>query len=143
MISGGIKMFSSRDSEEKKRLKAEKEQKKHEQELLEQRISETLGNVMVFPGSKEEFEDFIGYKTTWINMVDRTIKGVIYEHHRDIDMYAPDGKPNNPFSNYDFEFQKQLSDAGIVAIVDTNYSFNSAHGWADRLYFGMPVAKKQ
>ena len=117
--------FEFAKSNEKKRLEAE-------QKELEQKINTALKEIMVWPGSKDEFEDYIGYKTEWVPMEDN-IKGITYvERNKD-----------DPFCFYNLDFKKQIMDEGVVALVSANLSYSQAYASPDQwMYFGIPVKKK-
>jgi len=116
-------------SKEQKQVEAEQKQKQLE---LEEQIVNALKEIYVFPGTKSEFEDFIGYQTVWVDLGKRNL-GILYNDSRD-----------NPFSGYDFDFQKKIVDSGVVALVNANFnhSNSSFDSYARTHYYGMPVKRK-
>ena len=121
-------LFGFGKSNELKQYEALQRQKKLE---LERLIVDALSEICVFPGSKGEFEDFIGYQTAWVDLGGR-IKGLLF-----------DDNAHNPFHLYKPDFQKRIVDSGVVALVNSNFTFNrAAYNSADTYYFGVPVKKE-
>jgi len=87
-------------------------------------LSNALKEIIVWPGSRKDFENFIGYKTSWVDL-GRNIKGVVY-HDEDY----------NPFYFSKVEVQKRIFNEGVVAIVNSSPI-------KDDVYFGIPVKKKE
>ena len=122
-----MRLFGGKSKKEKQ-FEAEQRQKQLE---LEKQIIDALRKIYVFPGSKSEFEDFIGYQTSWVDW-GGTIKGLIF-----------DWSAENPFHIYTPEFQKEIVDSGVVALVNSNFSYHPlASSLGDKIYFGTPVKKK-
>jgi len=99
-----------------------------EEELIKQ-IENSLKEICVFPGPKSEFEDFIGYKTSWVDLGGR-IKGLAFYGK------IPPECSLNPFFLYKPKFQKKIMDSGIVALVNSSPIDKN-------LYFGVPVKRKK
>lgn len=115
-------------SEEQKRLEKEQRQKQIE---LENKVISALKEIYVFPGSKEEFEDFIGYQTEWVDLREKN-KGLIWQQSSE-----------NPFRSYNFELQKKIVDLGVVALVNAYYGYKYIYmGFEKHVYYGMPVRRK-
>jgi len=94
----------------------------------------TFRNVLIFPGSKSEFEDYMGYETDWIKDDDLN-KG----------LYAGD---YNYFSGpaYSQKYVDRLTSEGIVAIVRAhplNHPNKYSGKGTIRIYYGLPVKKKE
>jgi hypothetical protein len=110
----------------------EKEQKAAQDELVT-KVNNALRQIYLFPGNKSEFEDFIGYQTSWVDL-----------GRRNLGLWVDSEAWNNAFDHYDFDFQKKIVDSGVVALVNANLSRSgctyTSNKWT--YYYGMPVKKK-
>ena len=88
-------LFNRKTEEQRAIEQKEKEEYKEKQTM----ISEALRKVMIFPGSKEEFEDYIGYKTEWIHLEDNITK---LRYRTDWCSYF---WASNPFDYYNLDSQ--------------------------------------
>ena len=123
------------EREMKERLRLE-ELAAQEKEIAEQnertaqhkRNRETLRSVMMFPGSKEKFEEFIGYRCVVLD-TRMNDKGLVM-------------RPKNldRFRDYDANYQQYLVDSGLVALVDAVPISAHIRGDDDGRY-GLPVRK--
>ncbi len=130
-------VFGIGKSREEKRFEEEQLRKNEEEE---RQITEALRKIVVFPGDKKEFEDFIGYKTAWVDMGGQ-IKGLLvyagvdYNDHEGYEKY-------NPFVMYDIAFQRKILESGVVGLVDSNFTNTRNMSTGDDIYFGAPVKRK-
>lgn len=121
-----MRLFGGKSREQKQ---FETEQRERQLEL-ENQIVKALREINVFPGTKSEYEDFIGYQTSWVDLGGR-IKGLMF-----------DEDASNPFHFYKPYFQKRIVDSGVVALVNSNFTYNRAYmNSANNFYFGTPVKK--
>ncbi len=96
------------------------------QMLEEERITRTLKDIVLFPGSKKEFEEFIGHECDIIDVGEGYHdKFVVYQ-----DLFL------NPKSGY----CRRLVDNGILALVNMNLSRAYASG---TVHYGLPVGRKK
>lgn len=106
-------------------------------EAEEEGLYKVLREVLVFPGSKEEFEQMTGDK---FSLIDNGLfdKGLVYigEHSDDGDMV------NLPFSQYSIETRRRLVSAGIVGLIHARPHSAFRIG-DDRARYGLPVGKKK
>lgn len=90
-------------------------------------INETLSRVIIFPGSKAEFEEFVGYECEFID-VGRSRKGIAY-----------DMGDRDHFYSYTDGFKRMLIELGIIGIVNVSYGRGD---YSSKLY-GIPARRKK
>jgi len=96
----------------------------------ERRIrTEAFRKIELFPGTKNEFEEFSGYKTEFVDL-GRSDKGVFYCDHK-----------KNPFYYFSEKSQDKIYNSGIVALVDASYSMVKNGRRMQRVYYGVPVKR--
>jgi len=93
------------------------------EEISRKELSDALKGIILWPGSKEEFEKFISYKTSWVDLGGR-VKGLEYYE-----------RCHNPFHHSKKEIQDKIFDEGVVALVNSSPI-------GEDIYFGIPVKKK-
>ncbi len=97
------------------------------------RNCETLRAVRSFPGSKKEFEDFIGYRCEIIDLQsihpEHSDEGLVMRLHS-----------HDRFMDYDADYQQALIDNGLVALVNAVPISTSRNG-DDHGRYGLPVRK--
>ena len=125
------------EKETEKREEEEKHRNKEEEARLYNKIVSALKKIIVFPGSKDEFEEFIKYGTEWVDL-GYTNKGLTWSAE------------GNPFGMYSSEVQKKIVESGIVVLVNaqevlvkSGYSRVDGHTLFENRYYGMPVKKKE
>jgi len=103
-----------------------------ERNELENKVSTALNSIIVYAGSKADFEDQFRCKTEWVTL-EGPLQGLLYDtSHKD-----------NPFRNYSFENKKKIMELGIVALVSASYSHNGGYTPGNyEIYFGIPVKMK-
>ena len=101
------------------------EKKKQLEEELGIRFDETLEKIIVFPGTKSEFEEFMGFKTKFVDLGNPQ-KGLVYWG-----FYS-----NNPFEAYTLLYQAEIIKSGTIALVNAQPFTEDGHD-----YYGMPVKK--
>jgi hypothetical protein len=86
-----------------------------------------LRKIVLWQGSKEEFEENIGFKTAEVDLR-RRVEGLS-------GLWFVEGA-ENPFPHYDKRTLKWLINEGVVGLVN-------AHPWpyGGKLYFGTPVVQ--
>lgn len=115
-----------------RKIAYEEEQKIQEAKAEEQRIYEALKTIIFFPGSKKEFEDFVGYECFVIDNGQRD-KGLLT--HFD---------PRNAFTKYDSDLRKKLVNDGIVGLINTiTTNFHVAQTTDNYGRYGLPVGRKK
>jgi len=107
-----------------------------------EKINSYLKGVVVFPGSKAEFEEFIGYKTGFVD-TGFEIKGLMYdpgytykEKSRAYELFG-NSQSDNPFWHYSEELQEKIVSDKVVALINAT----PRHLDECKAYFGMPVRK--
>jgi hypothetical protein len=123
-------MVSRKEIRNQEKLRKEKE--REEAINLEKMLAEHFRNVIIFPGSKSEFEDFIGFEASWVDLGKKN-KGLFY-----------DAQSKNPFRQYGLGYQEKMFNSEIIALVDCSYNYNrAAYNPSDEYYYGIPVKKKK
>ena len=96
----------------------------------EQRIYEALKTIIFFPGSKKEFEDFVGYECFVIDTGKRD-KGL-----------RTDINSKNTFSDYDSDLRKKIVDNGLVGLINV-VPISIYFRGDDAGCYGLPVGRKK
>ena len=105
--------------------------KTKEEKQRKKEIESAMSKVRLFPGTKKDYEDMVGYETKTIELGFRDC-GVYFRGF------------NNPECIMTLEFQEKLIKEGIEAIVNHSYSRSDAHlGSETIISYGLPVAKKK
>lgn len=108
-----------------------KSKEKKEKEELEKSYDAALERVIFTPESKSEYEKRVGYAVEVIETEKRN-KGILF--HAELGEYCLVGG---------FGLKKRLVEAGIEAIVETNYSHTIIGFEYRHRFYGLPVAKKE
>ena len=96
---------------------------------------EAMKRIILFPGGKDEFEDFSDMNTVWVD-VGIYSKGLMFDNSRDFQ--GVDMSTYNPFSMYGPDFVKTLASLEICALVNARpYSGDGKY------YFGIPVSEME
>ncbi|MEK6857041.1 MAG: hypothetical protein AABX39_00450 [Nanoarchaeota archaeon] len=126
---GLLDLFKSKEQKESDAKQRTDEEKRLQiQTAEEQRIDYVLKQILVFPGSKKEFEEFVGYECAVIDTERRDL-GITY--------YG-----NNPNYTLGDDLSKKLVDNGIVGIVNATPISIYRYG-DDGGRYGLPVARKK
>ncbi len=103
------------------------EKRKQKEEHL---VYEALKQILIFPGSKQEFEELVDYGVFLID-TEANEKGLVLWNNA------------LPFSRYTFDFRKRMVDQSIVGLIHVVPYFSYGHnGWETGRY-GLPVGRKK
>ena len=125
-------------SRRRDRIRAQKDYNRTMAEVkaeLEWARTNKLKSIEVWSGSKESFEDYIGYEVEYAPIT-QPILGLEYHGWYE----------QHPFEKYPTRMQEAIVNEEIIALVDSNLAMYCASSLANiqgRTYFGTPVRKKE
>lgn len=120
-----------------------RQERKAREEAEASAINKKLEGVVLFPGSVQEYEQFVGYKVDVIN-TQRKDKGVFQSQLHVL-----------PYSNYErgvytsqqidaeYAFAQNLIDQGIEGIVNVTFQANGNMDVTNSRMYGLPVRKSR
>ncbi|MFH1174979.1 MAG: hypothetical protein V1725_07645 [archaeon] len=125
-----MKRETKRNNQRERELAEQEEQRQLEEEIS--RVHAAWKSIIVFPGTKEQFEQKEGYAVEVMDL------RKIYSNRRDLGLTY--SKSSRTYSE-NFEGRKCLLDEGLVAIIHAVPE--SMHGGDDSARYGLPVRKKE